>query len=93
MLAHVEDPADIGMAQPRRRAGLAVEAVEELRVLVAPEEWDFQGHVAVEPLVLRQVNDPHTAAAELPDDLVSLREGRARGQPRERGQGRGRIRM
>ena len=57
------------MIQPRQRAGLAVETLDERRVAAELRQHDFQRDNAVELLLPRLVNNTHPA---LPEHLENL---------------------
>ncbi len=65
VLADAEDRHDVGVVQPRRRAGLALEPADLPRVGQGPGRQDLQGDAAAERLLLGLVDDPHPAPAEL----------------------------
>ena len=70
MLADAEDGHDVGVMQPRRGLGLALEPLDHLAVGARPGREDLQGHVAAQRLLDRLVNDPHPAPADLADDPI-----------------------
>ena len=76
LLADVVDGADIGMVQSGGRPGLALEAVQGLRVLGNIFRQELQSDKAVQPGVFGLVNHAHAAATELLDDAV-MRDGLA----------------
>ena len=47
VLPHVIDRADVGMAQPGRGPGLAVEPMQIFGILIAPQHGQLQGHLAI----------------------------------------------
>jgi hypothetical protein len=69
-LVNLEDHADVGMVQRRRRLRLALEASESLCVFGNIVRQELQSHKAVEFYILRFVNNTHPAAAEFFDDTV-----------------------
>src|SRR6516165_3365545 len=79
LLAHAEDRYDVGMMQPCRCLGLALEAFQQ-RWLQQPGEWEhFEGHVPAKRLLNRLVHDSHAALPNLAQDAIAaqpLRNGR-----------------
>ena len=80
-LAHVVNRHDIRMREPRQRLGFTAEAFEPLggnRCL----GQHFQGDQAIQGEMSSQEDDPHTAAAQCPQQLISrnLRHERWRGR-------------
>jgi len=75
-LVNLEDHADVGMIQRRRRLRLALEASESLCVFGNVVRQELQRHKAVEFHILRFVNNTHPASAEFLDDEV-VRDGLA----------------
>ena len=65
MLADAEDRHDVGVVQPRGRAGLALEAADLLGVGERPGGQHLERHAAAERLLLGLVHDAHAAAAHL----------------------------
>ena len=61
LLAVIEHGHDVGMVQPRRRAGLGVEPPQIGRVGPEPGMHDLERHPALERLVLGLVDNPHAA--------------------------------
>jgi hypothetical protein len=68
--ADVVDRDDVGVVQPRRRTGLAAEALQADEVRRRLGRQHLQGDVAAQRLLLRFVNDAHAAAAHLAQDAV-----------------------
>ena len=68
VLADAEDGHDIGMMQPGRGAGLAVEPLDRGRRGVVREQ-DLQRRAAAQGQLDRLVDDPHAPSADLADDL------------------------
>ena len=58
-------------AESRRRPGLPLEALQGLRVGRELVGQELQRDLPAQPRVLRPVNDPHAAAAELLDNAVA----------------------
>ena len=73
-LADVINRADVRMVQRRRRAGLALKALQRLRVFLHALRQELQRDVPAETCVLRLVHDAHAARAELVRDLVMEKE-------------------
>ena len=66
VLADAEDRHDVGVVQPRRRAGLALEPADLLRVgQDRAGGQDLQRHPPAQRLLLGLVDDPHAAPADL----------------------------
>jgi hypothetical protein len=59
-----------GCDRRARRARLAQEALAHDRVIGEVWRQRLDGHAAIEPCVARQVDDPHSAAADFPLELV-----------------------
>ena len=62
------DGDDVGRGELRLRARLAEEAVERERVVTARDDH-LDGHAAIERAVVREVDDAHTATADLALDV------------------------
>ena len=69
--AEVEHLDDVGVHQPGRCQRLAAEARDERRVVGEVLGEQLQRHVALEPLVERQVDRRHAADAEAALDPVA----------------------
>ena len=69
-LPEVVNGAQIGVVEGASGARLAAEAFERASLFGRPLRQEFDGHLATEPGIGRQVDDPHAAAAELSDDFV-----------------------
>ncbi len=67
---HPEDRDDVGVVQPRRGAGLALEAEHLLRVGQGRIGQDLERDASAQRLLLGLVDDPHAAAAHLAEDAV-----------------------
>ncbi len=80
-LPGVEDGADVGMLQHRRRPGLAHEPLGPLRGFRRVEERYFEGRLPPELGILRQVDRAHATPAEQFQDPVTAE---LRGQDRKR---------
>ncbi len=78
MLAQLVDGDDVGVLEPRRRLGLALEAHPRVRV-PQPDGHDLHGHVALQRLVAAAVDAAHGPLAEEPEDPIAPDAGRARG--------------
>ena len=85
LLADAEDRHDVGVVQLGRRPRLALEAAQLPRVEQGVAGQHLDGHVPAQGELLRLVDDPHAAAAHLPQDLVIP-------QLPQRRRGRGRLR-
>jgi hypothetical protein len=70
VLAHVVQRADVWMIELRDRAGLAIEALAELRIQRERFGEDLDGDRALEPRVARAIHLAHPARAERRADLV-----------------------
>ena len=79
-LAEIEDAQDVGVRHAARELDLALEALEDLGVLgdVRPDE--LQRDVAVQALVVHEVDGAHSAHAEEALDAVPLADLEAGGQ-------------
>ena len=71
------DDDDVRVVELRRGARLALEAVFHAVVESQLRQHDFDGHLAVEPQVVREVHGGHATASELAADLVLAHRGRA----------------
>ncbi|MCG3180811.1 MAG: hypothetical protein BIFFINMI_03174 [Phycisphaerae bacterium] len=85
LLADAVDLHDVGVVQPRRDAGLALEALELALVGQRQRGQHLERDAAAERLLLGFVDDAHAAAADLADDaevaqLLELRRSE-RGPP------------
>src|SRR5262245_13882297 len=60
----LEDWADVGVLQGRRRAGLGVKTLQHRRLVGAIEQGDFDRHLTLQLGVYGQVNRPHRALTE-----------------------------
>src|SRR6267143_1622908 len=79
------DGANVGMIQCRGGLGLTLEASEHLRVACDVFGKELQRDETMEASILGLVDDSHTAATELLDDVV-MRDGLAdHGQDRNLG--------
>jgi hypothetical protein len=65
LLAVVEDRHDVGMVQPRGRAGLGLEPPQIGRIGAKPRVHDLERHPILERLVLGLVDDSHAPSAQL----------------------------
>ena len=63
-LANLENRADVGIVERRRGARLDEEALLRCRLFAQVWRQELQGHMTVEPSVVRLVNDPHPAGIE-----------------------------
>ncbi len=70
LLAGVMNRADIRVIQSGSGAGLALEAVQRLRIAREFATQELECYEAVEPCVLRFVDHPHPAAAQFSGDAV-----------------------
>ena len=84
-LADLMDGDDVRMVQPRDRLRLGAEARQLLRPGEGGRADELQGDGALEPEVLRLVDDPHAAVSDLPQQPVLSEHRRQRG-PTERGE-------
>ena len=73
-LVNLEDHANVGVVQGRRRLCFALEAGKSLRILGYFIEQEFQGGEAMQLHILGFVNDPHPAAAKFFNHAV-MRDG------------------
>ncbi len=71
-LAAVEDGDDVRVGERRRTLGLALEALDELLVARVARAHHLKGDVAVEDVVVGEVDVGHTAAAERLDYAVAV---------------------
>ena len=71
VLALVEDGDDVGVRQPGRRAGLALEPADERVVLGEVAAQHLEGDVAVEPGVEGEVDRRHPAVGDVRQDAVA----------------------
>ena len=69
-VAHVVQRADVGMIELRDRAGLAVEALAELRIGGERVRENLDRDRAIEARVARLVDLAHAAGAEGGEDFV-----------------------
>ena len=70
VLADPKDRHDISVVQPRRRARLPLEPLPLLPVGEHLLGQDLQRHVPAQRDLFGLVDDPHAAAADLPQDAV-----------------------
>jgi hypothetical protein len=71
IFANVVDRTNIWLIECRGRARFALKTFESLRIVSELLGKEFQGDGPAEPCVLRFIDDPHTAAAELfPNAIV-----------------------
>ena len=71
-LAEVVDADDVRVVEVGLDLGLATEPRAEGRVLAQVAREDLDRDAAVEPLLDREVDTAHPAAADLLDDLIAL---------------------
>src|SRR5205085_1668174 len=74
-LADVVDGAEVGVVDGGGGAGLAEEALARLRAVAGGEGGDLEGDAAVELRVVRQVDRPHAALAQEPEQAVAAEGG------------------
>ena len=77
-LAHIEDRHDPRMVEPGRGFGLATKSGEIGPAGEVAAQEHFEGDRAAEALLRGAVDDAHTAAADLLDQLVIAEGGRKR---------------
>ena len=68
--AHAEDRHDVGVVQPRRRPGLALEPPHLLGVEQRAGREHLQRHAPAQRFLLGLVDHAHAAAADLAEDAV-----------------------
>src|SRR5450755_1563843 len=70
VLADVVDRADVGMVERRRGVGFTLKAGERLRVLFDLFGQELESDKTMQPRIFGFVDDAHSAAAQLLDDVV-----------------------
>jgi hypothetical protein len=71
VVTDVVDDDDIGMAELGSRAGLSLEALDELLVEGELGREDLDGHVAIEGRLEGAVDHGHAPTSQLFDDLIA----------------------
>ena len=79
-LAEVEDAQDVGVRDAARELDLALEALQRIGVLGDVGADELQGDVAVELLVVHEIDGAHAAHAEQALDAVPVTDLEARRQ-------------
>jgi hypothetical protein len=75
---HSEDWDNVAMSKSGRRMGLVHESLSAARVKRSREGQNLHSHAAAQGDLLSQVDDAHSASAELPDEPVIVEDGRNR---------------
>ncbi len=81
--AHVVHGADVGVIDRRRRAGLAVKALEHVGAVCRSEVGYLEGHGPVELGVLRQVDSSQSGGLRLPSQRLGTKAWQSPSPPQE----------
>src|SRR5262249_591324 len=78
-LAHIVDATQVGVLDPGRDAGLALEAFAAFRAILGGKVWHLQRDAAAELSILGEVDGAHAALPQLLEDAITaklFRQGR-----------------